>query len=98
MAESLMGACINKSAAQYQETEMMSDVFQTVLTDVNLRSDMFLRILSFSKSRIYEGHFRSNITVPVTSLCMIQFSKTIPHFVRLYIPYKMVKSETKNAR
>ena len=23
----------------------------------------------------YEGHFRSNITVPVTSLCMIQFSE-----------------------
>ena len=43
----------------------------------------------------YEGHFRSNITVPVTSLCMIQFSKTIPQFVRLYITYKMVKSETK---
>ena len=42
-----------------------------------------------------EGHFRSNITVPATSLCMIQFSKTIPQFVRLYISYKMVKSETK---
>ena len=47
--------------------------------------------------KIYEGHFRSNITVPVTWLCMIQFSKTIPRFVRLYITYKMVKSETKNA-
>ena len=45
----------------------------------------------------YEGRFRNNITVPVTSLCMIQFSKTIPHFVRVYIIYKMVKSETKNA-
>ena len=47
--------------------------------------------------RPYEGHFRSNVTVPVTSLCMIQFSKTILHFVRLYINYKMVKPETKNA-
>ena len=27
---------------------------------------------------------------------MVQFSKTIPHFLRLYITYKMVKSETKN--
>ena len=44
---------------------------------------------------MYEGHFRSSITVPVTSLCMIQFSKTIPHFVRLYITYNMVKFETK---
>ena len=26
---------------------------------------------------------------------MIQFSETIPHFVRLYITNKMVKSETK---
>ena len=43
----------------------------------------------------YEGHFRSNITMPVTSLCMIQSSKTMPQFVRLYITYKMVKSETK---
>ena len=33
--------------------------------------------------------------MPVTSLCMIQFSKTIPHFVRLYITYNMVKVETK---
>ena len=44
---------------------------------------------------IYECHFRSNITVPVTLLCMIQLSKAIPHFVRLYITYIMVKSETK---
>ena len=43
----------------------------------------------------YEGHFRSNITVAVISLNMMQFSKTIPRFVRLYISYKMVKSETK---
>ena len=33
--------------------------------------------------------------MPVTSLCIIQLSKTIPHFVRLYITNKMVKSETK---
>ena len=44
---------------------------------------------------MYEGHFRSSITVPVTSLCMMQFSKTIPHFVRLYITYNMVKFEIK---
>ena len=31
----------------------------------------------------------------VTSLRMIPISKTIPHFVRLYISYRMVKSETK---
>ena len=46
---------------------------------------------------IYEGHFRSNITVPVTSVCLIQFSKTIPHFVRQYITYKIIKPATKNA-
>ena len=45
---------------------------------------------------LYEGHFRSNITVPVTSVCVVEFSKTIPDFVRLYINYKMVKSETKH--
>ena len=48
-------------------------------------------------SLIYEGYFKSNVTVPVTSLCMIQFSKRIPHFVQLYISYKIVKSETKYA-
>ena len=47
-------------------------------------------------SEIYEGHFRSNITALVNSLCMIQFSKTIPHFVWLYISYEMVKCERKN--
>ena len=46
---------------------------------------------------MYEGHFRSNITVPVTLWSMIQFSKTIPHFIQLYITYKMVTSKTKNA-
>ena len=30
---------------------MTSDVFQTVLTDVDLKSDRFLHILSFPKSR-----------------------------------------------
>ena len=44
---------------------------------------------------IYGGHFRSNITVPVASLCRIQFSKTIPPFVQLYITYKMFKCKTK---
>ena len=38
-----------------------------------------------------------NIIVPVTWLCMVQFSKTMPRFVRLSITYKMVKPETKNA-
>ena len=44
---------------------------------------------------MYEGHFRSSITVPITSLRMIQFSKTVPHFVWLYITYNMVKFEIK---
>ena len=43
----------------------------------------------------YEGHFRSNITMSVTSLCVIHFSKSIPHFVWLYVTDKMVKCETK---
>ena len=43
-----MDACINKGAAQPQEAERMSDTFWIVLTDVNLKSDMCLRILSFS--------------------------------------------------
>ena len=34
----------------------------------------------FEPVTFYEGHFRSNITVSVTSLRIIQFSKTIPHF------------------
>ena len=52
-AESLMEACKNKGATQHQEAERMSDIFWKVLTDVNLKSDMFLQILSFSKSRKY---------------------------------------------
>ena len=40
-----MDAYINKGAAQLQEAERMSDTFWIVLTDVNLKSDMFLRIL-----------------------------------------------------
>ena len=48
-----MDACINKDTAQYQEAERMSDTFWIVLTDVNLKCDIFLRILSFSKSRKY---------------------------------------------
>ena len=39
---------------------------------------------------VYEGHFRSNVNVSTTLLCMIQFSKTIPHFARLYITQRMV--------
>ena len=77
-----------------------------ILSCVTNMYDHFWRILhevqfiSLLKSHFrvhhitYEGHFRSNINVPVTSLCMIQLSKTIPHFVRLYMTYKMVKSET----
>ena len=33
--------------------------------------------------------------MPITSLRIIQFSKTVPHFVQLYITYNMVKFETK---
>ena len=36
---------------------------------------------------MYEGHFRSNINVPVT----------VPHFVHLYIAHRIVQSETKHA-
>ena len=36
--------------------------------------------------------------MPVTSLSMIQFTKTVPYFVRLYISYKMVKSGTKKKK
>ena len=49
-----MDACINKGAAQHQEVERLSDTFLIVLTDVNLKCDIFLRILSFSKSRKYD--------------------------------------------
>ena len=42
LAESLMGACINKGVAQYQEMERTSDVFQTHLTDINLKSDILM--------------------------------------------------------
>ena len=49
-----MDACINKGAAQHQEAERTSDVFQTILTEVNLTSDIFLRIFLFSKSRKYK--------------------------------------------
>ena len=52
-AEFLMDACINKGAAQHQEAERMSDTFWIVLIDVNLKSDIVLRILSFTKSRKY---------------------------------------------
>ena len=44
---------MNIDPVQHQGTEMTSDIFQTVLTDVNLKS--FLRILSFSKSRKYDS-------------------------------------------
>ena len=40
-AESLMDACINKGAAQHQEAERMSDTFRIVLTEVNLKCDIF---------------------------------------------------------
>ena len=45
---------------------------------------------------LYEGHFRSIKTMLVTSFCMIRFSKAMPHFVRLYIAYKMVWFKTRN--
>ena len=48
-----MDASTTKGAAQHQNTERMSDTFWIVLTGVNLKSDMFLRISSFSKSRKY---------------------------------------------
>ena len=52
-------------------------------------------LMRWVKCFFYEGHFRCNITVPVISLRIILFSKTIPHFVRLYISYKIVKSKQK---
>ena len=54
LAESLMDACINKGSVQYQEIEMNVKYFQKALTNVILKSDILLRILSFSKSRKYE--------------------------------------------
>ena len=67
-AESLMDVCINKGVAQHQEAERMSDTlyFLIVLTDVNLKSDIFFRILSFSKSRntVYKNNlYHSNKTI-----------------------------------
>ena len=53
LAESLMDACINKGAAQHQEAERLLDVLN--------RFDIFLQILSFSKSRKY-GLYRSKVT------------------------------------
>ena len=65
LAESLMDACFNKGTAQHQEAERTSDVFQTVLTDVNLNSDIFLRIWR-SRSQDNMVHtnslYRSNLT------------------------------------
>ena len=47
-----MDACIYKHAAQNQEAERTSDVFQTVLTDVNLKSDI---ISGFCRYRSQEN-------------------------------------------
>ena len=49
-----MDACINKGTGQYQGAERTSAVFHTVLSDVNLKSYVFLRNLSFSESRQYD--------------------------------------------
>ena len=49
-----MDACIKKGAAQVQEAERTAVAFSNNFTDVNLKSDIFLRILSFLKSRKYE--------------------------------------------
>ena len=50
-----MGACINKGSAQHQEMEKTSEVFQTVLTDINLKSDIILWILLFWKPKQYDS-------------------------------------------
>ena len=60
-----MDACINKSAAQHQEAERVSDTLWIVLTDINLKFDIFLRILSFSnkENMVYKNNlYRSNMT------------------------------------
>ena len=46
---------LTKGAAQDQETEGTLDTFQTVLTNVSLKSDIFLRILPYSNSRKYNS-------------------------------------------
>ena len=56
LAESLMGACmtcINKGTAETRT----SDGFQTVLIDVNLKSDMFC---GFCRSRSHENTIHKN--------------------------------------
>ena len=54
---------------------------------------------AFTEVEKYKGHFRSNIAVPVTSLCMIQFSKndtafcmTI-HFLQNWLSLKEKKKK-----
>ena len=48
-----MDACINKGAEQPQETERTSDVFQTVLTDVSLKScDIFADVFDLEVKKI----------------------------------------------
>ena len=51
----LIDACMNKGAEQIQAMERTPDVFQTVLTDVYLKSEVFLQILSFLQSRKYDS-------------------------------------------
>ena len=60
LAESPMDACINKGAEQHQEAERALNVFQRVLTDVNLKSDIFFAdfvILEVKKIRFITTTF-----------------------------------------
>ena len=50
-----MDLCLNKGPAQQLRKGNYVGCFQTVFTNVNLNSDIFLKILSFSKSRKYDS-------------------------------------------
>ena len=60
-----MDACINKGAAQHQEAERMSDFFRIVLTDINLKYDMFCGFFRSpsQENTVYKNNlYRSNMT------------------------------------
>ena len=57
VAESLMDACINNCAVQYQEAERMSDTFLLVLTDVKLN---FTAFCGFCRSPSQENTVHKN--------------------------------------
>ena len=82
LAETLIDACINKGAAQHQETDKTSDAFQTVLTDVNLISDIFffsdIVVLEVKKIQI----IRTTYIIQVQEICPLTNNLSLS-FVKL---------------